>query len=286
MCPHTSPTAHHGDGSPHLPPRRFLQIATHSPSRLLRAGQTGRCRSCGNRIDWYQRADNRPIPSHPTAAATTDVPAACRRHTSNGIAYPHDDGSGWCRLPHAAQCPRPPASQHRVTSPRQTLLRRHLTVRSHRLIDTGALTPAPSTSSTLTETTSPDRPVVRILLTPYHAQEPVENIRSIAQTRQRHRCTRPRRTMDPTARPTPPQPPRPPRRHHGCPQPQPPALRRTTALAHPTLHYPHGPIRRRPAPRPPAAPHPPPAHRPHPHPAATPRTSPAQPAVTNAPPRT
>ncbi|MEV5426906.1 DUF6083 domain-containing protein [Streptomyces cellulosae] len=207
-----------------------MQIAAHSPSRLLRAGQTGRCRSCGNRIDWYQRDDNRPTPPHLTAAATTDVPAACRRHTSNGIAYPHDDGSGWCRLPHAAQCPR--ASQHRVTSPRQTLLSRHLTVRSHRLIDTSALTPAPSTSSTLTETTSPDLPVVRILLTPYHAQEPVEIIRSIAQTRQRHRCTRP--SLDPP-RPAERWTPLPVQPHHSHP-----ALPGGTMAVHNLNHPPYG----------------------------------------------
>ncbi|MFI1133766.1 DUF6083 domain-containing protein [Streptomyces althioticus] len=71
-APHTSPTAHHGDGSPHLPPRRSLQIAAHSTSRLPRAGQIGRCRSCGNRIDWYQSGGDRcpttpwksPSPTH------------------------------------------------------------------------------------------------------------------------------------------------------------------------------------------------------------------------------
>ncbi|MFD3585833.1 DUF6083 domain-containing protein [Streptomyces sp. NPDC058683] len=61
MRPHPLPADRHWDGSPrHVPRRRGLQIAPTSPSRLLRAGQTGRCRHCGNRNDWYLRHDDRP----------------------------------------------------------------------------------------------------------------------------------------------------------------------------------------------------------------------------------
>ncbi|MBX9365655.1 DUF6083 domain-containing protein, partial [Streptomyces sp. WAC04114] len=96
----------HWDGSRRTTRRpRPLQVAGTSPSRLLRAGQSGRCRQCGNRIDFYQRADQRPIALHPTELAATQVPEACRWHLSSGIAYPHGDGSPWCRIPHAVLCP-------------------------------------------------------------------------------------------------------------------------------------------------------------------------------------
>ena len=193
MRPNSTPRSH-WDGSPRRRhPRRSLRVAAHSPSRLLRAGQTGRCRNCGNRIDWYQRTDHRPIALHPAEVATTDIPEACRWHLSGGIAYPHDDGSGWCRIPHAVLCPRP-ATHPRATAPRLVALRRQLAVRSRRLIDKGTFTPAPvSPATTLlsTDRDRPVRPVVRIFLTHYLGESPVEDIRCIAQTRQRYRCTQP-----------------------------------------------------------------------------------------------
>ncbi|MFF5985396.1 DUF6083 domain-containing protein [Streptomyces olindensis] len=199
MCLDSAPAGCHWDGSArHLPPRRSLRIAVDSPSRLLRAGQCGRCRSCGNRIDWYQRTDDRPIALHPTEVASTDVPAACRWHLSGGIAHPHGDGSGWCRIPHAVLCPQ--RTPHpRATSPRLTSLRRQLAIRSRRLIDTGTFTPTfhrPAIAPSSTDGHCPARPVVRILLTCYLSESPIEGIRCIAQTRQRHRCTH--TVLDPT----------------------------------------------------------------------------------------
>ncbi|MFD0396149.1 DUF6083 domain-containing protein [Streptomyces nogalater] len=129
-----------GRQPPPSPPRRSLQIATHSPSRLLRAGQTGRCRHCGNRIDWYPRSDGKPIALHPAEVPTTSVSAAGRWHLSSGVAYPHDDGSRWCRIPHAALCPHQPQDPHTASTPLATL-RRELSLRTRRLIDTGAFTP-------------------------------------------------------------------------------------------------------------------------------------------------
>ncbi|WP_407109575.1 DUF6083 domain-containing protein [Streptomyces sp. DSM 116494] len=194
MRPNSAPRRH-WDGSPRLRhPRRCLQAATNSPSRLLRAAQAGRCRNCGNRSDWYQRTDHRPIALHPTEAATTDVPRARRWHLSGGIAHPHDNGSGWCRIPHAILCPRP-ATHPRATGTRLAALHRQLTVRSRRLIDTGAFTPAscysPATTPLNADRDRPMRPVVRIFLTRYLGESPVEDIRCTAQTRQRHRCTQP-----------------------------------------------------------------------------------------------
>ncbi|WP_234383236.1 DUF6083 domain-containing protein [Streptomyces dysideae] len=44
----------HWDGSPRTRhTRRPLQVADTSPSRLLRCGQSGCCRLCGNRVDLY-----------------------------------------------------------------------------------------------------------------------------------------------------------------------------------------------------------------------------------------
>ena len=77
-----------------------------SPSRLLRAGQSGRCRHCGNRIDLYPRTDQRPIALHPAELTAAHVPESCHWHLSSGIAHPHGDGSAWCRIPHAVLCPR------------------------------------------------------------------------------------------------------------------------------------------------------------------------------------
>ena len=110
MHPTTLSTGCPWDGSPRTAPaRRPLRVAATSPNRLLRAGQSGRCRHCGNRIDLYQRADGQPIALHPAELVTAHVPAACHWHLSSGIAHPHSDGSAWCRIPHAVLCPqRPP----------------------------------------------------------------------------------------------------------------------------------------------------------------------------------
>ncbi|MEU6071070.1 DUF6083 domain-containing protein [Streptomyces sp. NPDC047082] len=145
MRPHTSRGGRHWDGSPrHLPHRRTLRIAADSPSRLLRAAQTGRCRHCGNRIDRYERFDGRLIDLHPAEVVTTDVSATCRWHLSSGIAYPHDDGSGWCRIPHTVLCPQQRTSHSDTGSPRLASLRRELGLRTRCLIDTGTFTPQAS----------------------------------------------------------------------------------------------------------------------------------------------
>ncbi|MGW0828695.1 DUF6083 domain-containing protein [Streptomyces sp. NPDC002845] len=82
MYPNTASTGRHWDGSPTTRARRPLRVASTSPSRLLRTGQSGRCRQCGNRIDWYQRNDQRPIALHPKEVTTAQVPASCRWHLS------------------------------------------------------------------------------------------------------------------------------------------------------------------------------------------------------------
>lgn len=106
----------------------------------MRAGQTGRCRRCGNRVDRYERFDGGLIALHPAEVVTTDIPTICRLHVSSGIAYPYDDGSGWCRIAHGVLCPqRPPHCQ--TDSPTLVSLRRELRIRTRRLIDTGAFTP-------------------------------------------------------------------------------------------------------------------------------------------------
>jgi hypothetical protein len=190
MRPNTAPAGCHWDGSPRTAPvRRPLRVATTSPSRLLRAGQSRRCHQCGNRIDLYSRTDGRPIALHPAELATAQVPAPCRWHLSSGIAHPHDDGRTWCRIPHAVLCPqRTPIC--RISRPLESA-RRQLAVRTRRLIDTGAFTPtAFPTTTAPTGTGSPDRPVVRMLLCLYLADGPVEAVRCVAQTNHRRRCPR------------------------------------------------------------------------------------------------
>ncbi|AVV46758.1 hypothetical protein C6376_40920 [Streptomyces sp. P3] len=192
MCPNHTPTSRHWDGSPHtIPPRRSLHVAPHSPSRLLRHGQSGICRRCGHRIDIYPRPDQRPIALHPAELTTQSVLAASRWHLSSGIAHPHDDGSDWCRIPHAALCPA--RTPHCQASPHLDALRRHLAVRTRRLIDTGHLTPttlAPDTLPAATDHPTP-RPVVNMLLGRYLADGPLQHIRCVAQTRHRQRCPQP-----------------------------------------------------------------------------------------------
>ncbi|WP_232032740.1 DUF6083 domain-containing protein [Streptomyces lincolnensis] len=81
MRPNTAPTGCHWDGSPRTAPvRRPLRVAATSPSRLLRAGQSRRCRQCGNRIDLYPRTDGRPIALHPAELTTAQCGfSSCQR---------------------------------------------------------------------------------------------------------------------------------------------------------------------------------------------------------------
>ncbi|ULR47819.1 DUF6083 domain-containing protein [Streptomyces deccanensis] len=192
MCPTPAPDGRHWDGSPRALRRpRTLRVTTTSPSRLLRAGQTGRCRHCGSRIDLYPRPDQRPIALHPAELTVTDVPKSCRWHLSGGIAYPHGDNSAWCRIPHAVLCPhRTPTCQ---AGTRLEAIRRQLAVRARRLIDTQALTPAPPVTPQpdAPQPGGPDRPVVQLLLCRYLAQQRLEELRCVAQTRHRHRCPHP-----------------------------------------------------------------------------------------------
>lgn len=195
MCPHPPPAPRHWDGSPLSSPRRhrFLRVSPASPSRLLRTGHNSRCRGCGNRIEWYQRDDHRPISLHPAEFATTDVPASCRWHLSCGIAHRRDDGSAWCRIPHALLCPRRTITT-RLTPP-MAQARRQLAVRTRTLIDTGHFTPpAPSPPPAPREKpVAPGltRPVVQFLCTRYLAAHPLDVIQCVAQTRTRRRCPQP-----------------------------------------------------------------------------------------------
>lgn len=191
MCPNTSQAGCHWDGSPrHRRHPRPLRVAATSPSRLLRAGQRSRCRQCGNPIDLYPRTDQRPIALHPAELPAAHVPDACRWHLSGGIAHPHGDGSPWCRIPHALLCPGSTPTA-RINTHLQAV-RRHLAVRTRRLIDTGAFTLAPrSDNAPAVSACEPARPIVQMLLSRYLADSPLEDLRCVAQTRHRHRCTNP-----------------------------------------------------------------------------------------------
>ncbi|NEB04230.1 DUF6083 domain-containing protein [Streptomyces sp. SID13726] len=191
MRPHPTPAARHRHGSPRTAPLcRPLRMAATSPSRLLRTGHSGRCRWCGNRINWHQRADQRPIELHPTELTAADVPASCRWHLSSGIAHPHGDGSAWCRVPHSVLCPRHTPTA--PTSPHIEAVRRQLAVHTRRLIDNGVFTPAPAVCEPAPGATGrPARPVVQLLLGRYLAETAIEDIQCVAQTRQRRRCPQP-----------------------------------------------------------------------------------------------
>ena len=193
-APHPAPAGRHWDGSPRATHRpRPLRVTATSPSRLLRAGQTGRCRHCGNRIDLYQRTDQRPIALHPAELAAAHVPESCRWHLSGGIAHPHGDGSAWCRIPHALLCPhRAPTCP---ASPRLERSAAELAVRTRRLIDTGAFTPAP--------------PAARIAATPRASATPSSSCCCAATSPSAARGTRAAwpRPATVTAAPTPSSPP-------------------------------------------------------------------------------
>ncbi|MGW2696967.1 DUF6083 domain-containing protein [Streptomyces sp. NPDC001296] len=193
MCSTPPPAARRWDGSPvHVPARRSLRVAPDAVSRLLRCGQSDRCRDCGNRIEWYQRGRHGAVRLHPGEVLVSAVPAACRWHVSSGVAHPSHDGTPWCRLPHAVLCPARPVPQ---AAPELAELRRMLAVNTRRLIDAGAFTPLPAepacNPAPAASGCRPARPTVQILYVRYLAARPVEEIQCVAQTRRRHRCTSP-----------------------------------------------------------------------------------------------
>ncbi|MFC9227418.1 DUF6083 domain-containing protein [Streptomyces decoyicus] len=192
MCSTTASSGHRWDGIPARPHHRprALRVAADSPSRLLRAAQPSRCRDCGNRIDWYTRTTQHPISLHPHEVTAAAVPAPCRWHVSSGIAHPAHDGTPWCRIPHTTLCPAHPATA--PLTPQLAELRRRLALRTRHLLDTGAFTPPPTGPEASHATPCrPARPVVQLLYCRYLAQTPLDDIRCVAQTRLRHRCTHP-----------------------------------------------------------------------------------------------
>jgi hypothetical protein len=174
---------------------RGLRLNPHNGTRLLRCGQPGRCRDCGNTVEWYYRTDHRPVPLHPRELPAQAVPEPSRWHVAAGVAYPSADGSAWCRLPHAALCPaRTPITD----LPELSGLRRDLAARTRRLLDTGIFTPITATTPA-PPACRPARPVVQILGIRYLAARPVEEISCLA----RAITTRPRchRTLTDPERP-------------------------------------------------------------------------------------
>nr|WSY56026.1 DUF6083 domain-containing protein [Streptomyces sp. NBC_00886] len=186
----THPSPHRRNDSPvHIHARRSLRVSGDSASRLLRCGQSDRCRDCGNRIEWYHRTNEHPIRLHPDELPTEKVPSTCHWHVSRGVAHPAGDGSDWCRLPHALLCP---ARDALPAAPELAGLRRALAVNTRRLIDLGAFVPPsapPNAETSPTATCRPARPVVQLLYVRYLASRPVDEIQCVAQTRRRHRCT-------------------------------------------------------------------------------------------------
>ncbi|MGW5664052.1 DUF6083 domain-containing protein [Streptomyces sp. NPDC003758] len=189
MCFKPPSAARHWDGSPvHVPQRRSLRVTPDGGSRLLGCAQRGRCRDCGNRIEWYHRTNQLAVRLHPREVPVSAVPAACRWHVSSGLAYPAEDGARWCRLPHAVLCPARPAPE---AAPELAGLRRLLAVNTRRLIDAGAFIPPPAPADRPAPSLSgcrPDRPIVQMLYVRYLAACPVEEIQCVARTRRRHRC--------------------------------------------------------------------------------------------------
>ncbi|XQE83703.1 DUF6083 domain-containing protein [Streptomyces microflavus] len=179
------------DGTPARTPRsRSLRVAPDSPTRLVRTAQPGRCPDCGNHVDWHPRVgtDDRPVGLHPKnsppplslpSAAGTSAPASPtrpRRHP-------------WCRIGHTVLCPA--RSAPAALTPQLTALRRHLALHTRRLINNNTLTTPAGPAPEATETCRPARPIAHLYSGRYIASRPIDAIRCVAQTRQRHRCTRP-----------------------------------------------------------------------------------------------
>lgn len=187
---------HHHPGTPHhrygtRRPRRTLNVAHDSPSRLLRCAQSARCPRCGNRIDRHTTTSPHPVSLHPGELPTELVPADYRWHVASGVACPAGDGSPWCRIAHLAVCP---ADTHPVDLPNSLdAIRRRLAVHTRRLIDTAGFTAPPSPPPATSEDPGcrPQRPVVQLLYTCYLAPAPVEDIQCVAQTVRRTRCATP-----------------------------------------------------------------------------------------------
>ncbi|PSM39996.1 hypothetical protein C6Y14_28985 [Streptomyces dioscori] len=156
----------------------------------MRCGQPDRCRDCGNWIEWYHRGNERPVRLHPRELPAATVPESCRWHVSSGVAYPADDGSAWCRLPHAVVCPARDVDSATVS--RLAALRRSLAVNMRRLVDNGVFEPvaAPIGRTAPLTVCRPARPIVQLLCVRYLAARPIDEIQCVAQTRRRHRCTR------------------------------------------------------------------------------------------------
>ncbi|WP_089102866.1 DUF6083 domain-containing protein [Streptomyces hyaluromycini] len=194
FTPPRRPPARCWDGSPVVAhrERRTLRIAPDGGSRLLRCGQSDRCRECGNRIEWYRRSHQQPVRLHPHELPAARVPATCQWHVSSGVAYPAGDGSRWCRVPHAVVCPAREASP---VSPELAGLRRSLAVNSRRMIDAGTFAPLPvppaGSPATRHAACRPARPIVQLLYVRYLAARPVDEIQCVAQTRRHQRCTNP-----------------------------------------------------------------------------------------------
>ncbi|MEV6319142.1 DUF6083 domain-containing protein [Streptomyces sp. NPDC051776] len=195
MCPTHSSPSHRWDGSLATGRRRRALRVSTCTSPLLRAGQTARCRDCGNLLEWYHRTDHRPVPLHPRELPTSAVPANCRWHISSGIAHPADDGTAWCRLTHHLLCPA--RDTPRPCTPLLAEVRRGLAMNTRRLLNAGTFTP-PTAPADIhpTATCRPKRPVVQLLYVRYLAARPIEDIQCIAQTRRRGRCTNPLLTTD------------------------------------------------------------------------------------------
>ncbi|GAA5215860.1 hypothetical protein GCM10023323_66580 [Streptomyces thinghirensis] len=174
----------HGIPPTARPRRRPLRTTATSPGRFPTAGRTRRCYACGNPIELFPRADHRLIALHPAELATAVIPEDCRWHLSAGIAHPSGDGSPWCRISHRLVCPRRTDSSQSRTH--LDALRLRLALRTRRLIDTGLLSPAPHCSEQ--PSTTPARPVVRVLLNLYLASTSLDNICCIAQRPHRRLC--------------------------------------------------------------------------------------------------
>ncbi|WP_223146414.1 DUF6083 domain-containing protein [Streptomyces apricus] len=187
---HSSPARRHWDRSPvQTHPRRSLCVEPDSPTRLLRCAQRDRCRECGNPVEWYPRVRDRPVRLHPRELLSAEVPAAHRWHVSSGLAHSAGDGTAWCRLVHAVVCPARDSAS--VLAPALAKLRRALAVNTRRLTDAGAfvLTSDSDRPVERQDVCRPARPIIQILYIRYLAARPVDEIRCVAQKRNRGRCT-------------------------------------------------------------------------------------------------